>query len=112
MLEVAANHHERLDGTGYPQRLKGEQLSLYTRMSGIVDVYDAVTADRVYKQGMQPTQAFRILLKGINHHFDAELVTKFIKCMGSIRWVRWCSFPTSGWPSSCSAIPMNRSNRW
>ncbi|MGE6274210.1 HD-GYP domain-containing protein [Aeromonas media] len=82
MLEVAANHHERLDGTGYPQRLKGEQLSLYTRMSGIVDVYDAVTADRVYKQGMQPTQAFRILLKGINQHFDAELVTKFIKCMG------------------------------
>lgn len=82
MLEVAANHHERLDGTGYPQRLKGDQLSLYTRMSGIVDVYDAVTADRVYKQGMQPTQAFRILLKGINQHFDAELVTRFIKCMG------------------------------
>ena len=82
MLEVAANHHERLDGTGYPQRLKGDQLSLYTRMSGIVDVYDAVTADRVYKQGMQPTQAFRILLKGINQNFDAELVTKFIKCMG------------------------------
>ncbi|WP_429171583.1 HD-GYP domain-containing protein [Aeromonas rivipollensis] len=82
MLEVAANHHERLDGTGYPQRLKGEQLSLYTRMSGIVDVYDAVTADRVYKQGMQPTQAFRVLLKGIDQHFDAELVTKFIKCMG------------------------------
>ncbi|MFM5138575.1 HD-GYP domain-containing protein [Aeromonas rivipollensis] len=82
MLEVAANHHERLDGTGYPQRLKGDQLSLYTRMSGIVDVYDAVTADRVYKQGMQPTQAFRILLKGIDQHFDAELVTKFIKCMG------------------------------
>ncbi|MDM5093012.1 HD-GYP domain-containing protein [Aeromonas rivipollensis] len=82
MLEVAANHHERLDGTGYPQRLKGEQLSLYTRMSGIVDVYDAVTADRVYKQGMQPTQAFRILLKGADHHFDRVLVTKFIKCMG------------------------------
>ncbi|QHQ50792.1 HD-GYP domain-containing protein [Aeromonas media] len=83
MLEVAANHHERLDGTGYPQRLKGEQLSLYTRMSGIVDVYDAVTADRVYKQGMQPTQAFRVLLKGIDQHFDAELVTKFIKCLTS-----------------------------
>lgn len=82
MLEVAANHHERLDGTGYPQRLKGDQLSLYTRMSGIVDVYDAITADRVYKAGMQPTQAFRILLKGLHSHFDAELVTKFIKCMG------------------------------
>lgn len=82
MLEVAANHHERLDGSGYPRHLKGEQLSLYTRMSGIVDVYDAVTADRVYKQGMQPTQAFRILLKGADHHFDRELVTRFIKCMG------------------------------
>lgn len=82
MLEVAANHHERLDGTGYPCHLKGDQLSLYTRMSGIVDVYDAVTADRVYKQGMQPTQAFRILLKGADHHFDRLLVTKFIKCMG------------------------------
>lgn len=82
MLEVAANHHERLDGTGYPRHLKGDQLSLHTRMSGIVDVYDAVTADRVYKQGMQPTQAFRILLKGADHHFDRGLVTKFIKCMG------------------------------
>lgn len=82
MLEVAANHHERLDGSGYPRHLKGAELSLYTRMSGIVDVYDAVTADRVYKQGMQPTQAFRILLKGADHHFDRELVTKFIKCMG------------------------------
>lgn len=82
MLEVAANHHERLDGTGYPSHLKGDQLSLHTRMSGIVDVYDAVTADRVYKQGLQPTQAFRILLKGADHHFDRRLVTKFIKCMG------------------------------
>ncbi|MGL4355839.1 MAG: HD-GYP domain-containing protein [Aeromonas popoffii] len=82
MLEVAANHHERLDGTGYPSHLKGDQLSLHTRMSGIVDVYDAVTADRVYKQGLQPTQAFRILLKGADHHFDRGLVTKFIKCMG------------------------------
>ncbi|PJG58496.1 HD-GYP domain-containing protein [Aeromonas cavernicola] len=82
MLEVAANHHERLDGTGYPRQLKGEQLSLYTRMSAIVDVYDAVTADRVYKKGVQPTHAFRILLKGCHRQFDAELVTKFIKCMG------------------------------
>ena len=82
MLEVATNHHERLDGSGYPRRLKGEQLSLYTRMSAIVDVYDAVTADRVYKQGMPPTQAFRILLKGAASHFDEGLVTRFIKCMG------------------------------
>ncbi|MGL4715902.1 MAG: HD-GYP domain-containing protein [Aeromonas sp.] len=82
MMEVAANHHERLDGTGYPRQLKGDQLSLYARMSSLIDVYDAITADRVYKAGMSPTQAFRILLKGAHQHFDAELVTKFIKCMG------------------------------
>ncbi|MFR9719232.1 HD-GYP domain-containing protein [Aeromonas diversa] len=82
MLEVAGNHHERLDGSGYPLKLKGDELSLYSRMSGIVDVYDALTADRVYKAGMQPTQAFRILLKGAGSHFDAELVQKFIKCLG------------------------------
>ncbi|MBZ6065134.1 HD-GYP domain-containing protein [Aeromonas schubertii] len=82
MLEVAGNHHERLDGSGYPLGLKGEALSLHSRMSGIVDVYDALTADRVYKAGMQPTQAFRILLKGAGTHFDTELVQKFIKCLG------------------------------
>lgn len=82
MLEVASHHHERMDGSGYPLGLSGDQLSLYSRMSAIVDVYDAVTADRVYKQGLQPTQAFRILLKGAADHFDGVLVNQFIKCLG------------------------------
>ncbi|GDY26874.1 HD-GYP domain-containing protein [Agarivorans sp. Toyoura001] len=82
MLEIASNHHERLDGLGYPNKLKGEQLSSYTRMANIVDCYDALTADRVYKSGMPPTAAFRILLSGVGTQFDKVLIEKFIRCMG------------------------------
>ncbi|BEU01856.1 phosphodiesterase [Agarivorans sp. OAG1] len=82
MLEIASNHHERLDGLGYPNQLKGDELSAYTRMANIVDCYDALTADRVYKSGMPPTAAFRILLSGVGTQFDKALVEKFIRCMG------------------------------
>lgn len=81
MVDVAANHHERMDGTGYPRGLRAGDLSVHSRMSSIVDVYDALTADRVYKQGMPCTQAFRILLEGAGSHFDRELVAQFIQCM-------------------------------
>lgn len=82
MQTVAANHHERLDGLGYPRGLKGEELCLFSRMSTIVDVYDALTADRCYKKGMPSTMAFRILLQGAGTQFDSTLVNRFIKCMG------------------------------
>ncbi len=82
MMTVAACHHERLDGKGYPFGLSGERLNLYARMSTIVDVYDALTADRCYKAGMPPTAAFRILLQGAGSQFDDDLVSRFIKCMG------------------------------
>ena len=82
MMTVAACHHERLDGKGYPHGLPGERLNLYARMITVVDVYDALTADRCYKAGMPATAAFRILLQGAGSQFDEELVRKFIKCMG------------------------------
>ena len=82
MRTVAANHHERLDGLGYPNGLKGDELCLISRVSTIVDVYDALTADRCYKKGMPSTTAFRILLEGAGTQFDPILVKKFIKCMG------------------------------
>lgn len=82
MRTVAANHHERLDGLGYPRGLKGLELCLVSRISTIVDVFDALTADRCYKKGMPATQAFRILLQGSGMQFDELLVKKFIKCMG------------------------------
>ena len=81
-LDVAGQHHERFDGTGYPNQLKGEQISLYGRMGAIVDVYDAITSDRVYHKGMAPTAALGRLLEWSKYHFDPELVRAYVKCVG------------------------------
>ncbi|MBQ4799591.1 HD-GYP domain-containing protein [Pseudoalteromonas sp. MMG006] len=81
-VDIAGMHHERLDGKGYPFGKKGDEISLYVRMASIVDVYDALTAERVYKSGMEPIKAFKILKDGCPDSFDAELLTKFIQCIG------------------------------
>lgn len=81
-LDVAAQHHERFDGTGYPNKLKGEQISLYGRMGAIVDVYDAITSNRVYHKGMPPTEALRKLLDWSANHFEPRLVKAFIRSVG------------------------------
>jgi putative nucleotidyltransferase with HDIG domain len=81
-LDVAGQHHERYDGTGYPNKLKGEQISLYGRMGAIVDVYDAITSDRCYHKGMAPTAALGRLLEWSKYHFDPELVRAYVKCVG------------------------------
>ena len=81
-LDVAGQHHERFDGTGYPNQLKGDQISLYGRMGAIVDVYDAITSDRVYHKGMAPTAALGRLLEWSKYHFDPELVRAYVKCVG------------------------------
>ncbi len=74
-------HHERLDGTGYPRRLKDEEIDRYGRMAAIVDVYDAITADRVYHRGMPPNQALKKLVEWSVFHLDKELVYAFIRCV-------------------------------
>jgi putative nucleotidyltransferase with HDIG domain len=81
-LDVAGQHHERFDGTGYPNKLKGNEISLYGQMGAIVDVYDAITSDRVYHKGMPPTEALGKLLEWSQFHFDPEMVRKFIKAVG------------------------------
>lgn len=81
-FDVAANHHERLDGNGYPRGLSAPQLSMYARMISIVDAYDAMTANRCYKEGLSTIIAFKILKKDSNVHFDAHLVDKFIQSLG------------------------------
>ena len=81
-LDVAAQHHERYDGTGYPNKLAGQGISLYGRMGAIVDVYDAITSDRVYHKGMAPTEALRKLLDWSANHFEPRLVKAFIRSVG------------------------------
>lgn len=81
-LLTAAQHHERLDGTGYPAGLTGEEISQYGRMAAIADVYDAITADRVYHKGITPTQGLKRLLEWSGDHLDPHLVREFIRCIG------------------------------
>ncbi|MBK1641484.1 phosphodiesterase [Chromatium okenii] len=81
-LAVAAEHHERVDGSGYPQHKSSADISLYGQMAAIADVYDALTTDRVYHKALEPHQALRKLLEWSNHHFDPTLVQQFIRCVG------------------------------
>ncbi|WP_286740216.1 HD-GYP domain-containing protein [Pseudoalteromonas sp. UBA2102] len=81
ILDMIVNHHERLDGSGYPRGIRAEKLSRPARMMAIVDVYDALTADRPHQEGDEPINALRYLLAN-KELFDAELVQHFIKCLG------------------------------
>ncbi|WP_026375116.1 HD-GYP domain-containing protein [Aestuariibacter salexigens] len=82
LIQTVSEHHERLDGKGYPAGKSADEISLQGRMIAIVDVYDALTADRVYKPGMSSQKALQILLQDCPHKYDEYLVKKFIKCVG------------------------------
>ncbi|PTA49089.1 HD family phosphohydrolase [Shewanella morhuae] len=80
--DICLMHHEKLDGRGYPRGLKGDEIPLHGRMSCIVDIFDALTATRCYKEAMSPAAAFKILLSLTPFHLDQELVYDFIRCVG------------------------------
>jgi HD-GYP domain-containing protein (c-di-GMP phosphodiesterase class II) len=80
--DVCLMHHEKLDGRGYPRGLKGDEIPLHGRMSCIIDIFDALTANRCYKEAMSPAAAFRILISLTPFHLDQELVYEFIRCVG------------------------------
>lgn len=73
------SHHERLDGTGYPNGIKGENISLWTRILTIADSYDAITSTRTYRDGISKEEAARELLENAGTQFDEELVNIFIQ---------------------------------
>ena len=81
VVQVAAQHHERLDGSGYPRKLKGFEISPMGRMATIVDVYDAMTSTRSYNTGVEPGVALQRLYQG-SHGFDQDMVQHFIQAIG------------------------------
>lgn len=81
-INVAGQHHERLDGQGYPKGLAGDEISQEARMASVVDIYDAITADRVYHKGMTPSNALKRMLDWCGHHLDTQYVHSFIKAIG------------------------------
>ncbi len=74
-------HHERMSGKGYPQRLKGDQIHINGRIGAIVDFYDALTTERPYKKAFSPFEAFKLLSK-FQDDYDKSLIKKFIIMLG------------------------------
>ncbi|MFZ6755880.1 HD-GYP domain-containing protein [Undibacterium sp. Ji50W] len=81
-LDVCLHHHEKMDGSGYPNRLKGEEISLYARMGAVCDVYDAITSNRPYKQGWCPAESLRKMAEWSSGHFDEKIFQAFVKSIG------------------------------
>ena len=81
-LDITRHHHERLDGHGYPDKLSGDAISTMARMAAIVDVYDAITADRCYHKGLPAAEALRKMWEWSTNHFDQKLLQAFMRCVG------------------------------
>jgi len=81
VLQVALHHHEKVDGSGYPHKLRGDAIPLFARMAAVCDVYDAVTSDRPYKAAWQPAEALRSMASW-EGHFDKTIFAAFVKCIG------------------------------
>ncbi len=87
IAEIVRSHHERYDGTGYPHRLSGEAIPLLSRVISIVDVFEALTSRRPYRQPMPPDKALNYVCEAAAEQFDPHLVTVFERCYkrGEIR---------------------------
>jgi len=81
-LDVCLHHHERMDGKGYPDKLAGEQISLFAKMGAVCDVYDALTSNRCYKNGWEPAETIRKMAEWRNGHFDERVFQAFVKTIG------------------------------
>jgi HD-GYP domain-containing protein (c-di-GMP phosphodiesterase class II) len=82
VIEVALNHHERFNGSGYPAGKKGAEIPVFARIAGVVDTYDAITSQRIYRKQASHEKAIKELynLRGID--FQADMVEMFIQCLG------------------------------
>lgn len=81
-VDVAYSHHEHMDGSGYPRKIKASGTPTFSRIVAIVDAYDAITADRCYAPAQTPTEALNIIYKNRGSHFDEYLAKEFIRCVG------------------------------
>lgn len=82
VVDVAYSHHERVDGNGYPRKLKAAAISDFSRIIAIVDAFDAMTAERCYAPSISSTDALKVIFKDKGTHFDDRLAQEFIKCVG------------------------------
>ena len=78
-LEIAYNHHEKWDGSGYPRGLKGEEIPLSARIFAVVDVFDALTSDRPYRKAWLHEEVYRFIKEQAGKHFDPQVVRIFLE---------------------------------
>ncbi|MBS1144262.1 MAG: hypothetical protein H6R14_1668 [Proteobacteria bacterium] len=81
VTDICLHHHEKIDGSGYPEGLSGDQISLYAKMSAVCDVYDAITSNRPYKSAWDPAEAIRSMAEW-SGHFDPVIFQAFVKRIG------------------------------
>ncbi|MDR4360386.1 HD-GYP domain-containing protein, partial [Bacillus anthracis] len=77
--DIILSHHERWDGKGYPQKLKGNQIPLCARIVAIADAFDAMTSSRAYRSALSPEEAYRRIIEGSGTQFDPSMVEVFKK---------------------------------
>jgi HD-GYP domain-containing protein (c-di-GMP phosphodiesterase class II) len=81
-LDITLHHHERRDGSGYPEQRREGDISELAEMAAIVDVYDAITSDRCYHKGMSAAEALRKIYEWSKFHFNPRLAQEFMRCVG------------------------------
>ena len=82
VLDVCLHHHEKTDGSGYPEGLKDQDISLFAKMGAVCDVYDAITSNRPYKMGWDPAESLRKMAEWAKGHFDPKVFQAFVKSLG------------------------------
>lgn len=85
---VAAQHHEKYDGSGYPKGLKGDQIHIFGRIVALADVFDALLTKRVYKEGWRMNKTLKFIEEESGKHFDPRLVELFINHFGKFMEIR------------------------
>jgi len=86
--DIAGSHHERWDGTGYPDKLAGEQIPILARICSVADVFDALTSSRPYKKAWTVEEATNYVQEESGKYFDPNIVVAFMKAMPEILRVR------------------------
>ncbi|MBP7303609.1 MAG: HD domain-containing protein [Fervidobacterium sp.] len=89
---VALYHHENWDGSGYPKGLKGEDIPLYARIVGLMDVYDALLSDRIYRPAWDEENVLKYIKENVGRKFDPKIVEIFERNYDKIRTLYFLGF--------------------
>ena len=84
-MEIAGHHHEKWDGSGYPQGLTGSRIPLSARLMAVADVFDALITQRVYKPALSFEAAREIIVGDTGRHFDPDIVAAFVRRLDDFR---------------------------